>query len=174
MAIQTIGIGTSANDGTGDQLRVAFDKVNDNFAELGTAAFTASTAYATSAQGSIADSAMQPDAVEAYTKAQYFANTPVTYDSDGTYTWDLDLYQTLELTVGSDTVIDISNPHRGATYVLLLKQDGTGSWAVSWTADFLWAGGTAPTLGTAASAINLLSFYCDGTYMYGNGIASYS
>ena len=34
MAIQTINIGTNANDGTGDDLRTAFDKVNDNFAEL--------------------------------------------------------------------------------------------------------------------------------------------
>lgn len=34
MAKQTIGIGSSANDGTGDALRVAFDKVNDNFDEV--------------------------------------------------------------------------------------------------------------------------------------------
>jgi hypothetical protein len=34
MAKQTIGIGTTANDGTGDTLRVAFDKINDNFTEL--------------------------------------------------------------------------------------------------------------------------------------------
>lgn len=34
MAKQTINIGTSANDGTGDPLRTAFDKVNDNFTEL--------------------------------------------------------------------------------------------------------------------------------------------
>jgi len=34
MAKQTIGIGTTANDGTGDTLRVAFDKINDNFDEL--------------------------------------------------------------------------------------------------------------------------------------------
>lgn len=31
---QAIGIGSSANDGTGDTLRVALDKVNDNFVEL--------------------------------------------------------------------------------------------------------------------------------------------
>ena len=31
MAIETINIGTSPNDGTGDPLRVAFDKTNDNF-----------------------------------------------------------------------------------------------------------------------------------------------
>ena len=34
MAIQTIGIGTVADDGTGDSLRVAGDKINDNFNEI--------------------------------------------------------------------------------------------------------------------------------------------
>ena len=34
MAQQTIGIGTSANDGTGDPLRTAFTKINTNFTEL--------------------------------------------------------------------------------------------------------------------------------------------
>ncbi|MDB4341485.1 hypothetical protein OAA22_00285 [bacterium] len=34
MAIQTINIGTIANDGTGDDLREAFVKVNSNFTEL--------------------------------------------------------------------------------------------------------------------------------------------
>ena len=34
MAIQTINIGTIANDGTGDDLREAFVKVNNNFSEL--------------------------------------------------------------------------------------------------------------------------------------------
>jgi hypothetical protein len=34
MANQTINIGATANDGTGDALRTAFDKINDNFTEL--------------------------------------------------------------------------------------------------------------------------------------------
>lgn len=34
MAKQVIGIGTTANDGTGDPLRTAFNKANDNFTEL--------------------------------------------------------------------------------------------------------------------------------------------
>ena len=34
MAYQAIGIGSSANDGTGDDLRTAGDKVNDNFVEI--------------------------------------------------------------------------------------------------------------------------------------------
>jgi hypothetical protein len=34
MSQQVIGIGAAPNDGTGDQLRTAFDKVNDNFTEV--------------------------------------------------------------------------------------------------------------------------------------------
>ena len=34
MARQQINIGTSANDGTGDPLRTAFDKINDNVSEI--------------------------------------------------------------------------------------------------------------------------------------------
>jgi hypothetical protein len=34
MTMQTIGIGTAANDGTGDTLRSAGTKINENFAEL--------------------------------------------------------------------------------------------------------------------------------------------
>jgi len=34
MAQKNINIGTNANDGTGDPLRTAFDKINDNFTEL--------------------------------------------------------------------------------------------------------------------------------------------
>ena len=34
MAKQTVNIGSAANDGTGDPLRTAFDKLNDNFDEV--------------------------------------------------------------------------------------------------------------------------------------------
>ena len=34
MAKQSVGIGTTANDGTGDPLRTAFDKINDNTNEI--------------------------------------------------------------------------------------------------------------------------------------------
>lgn len=47
MAQQLIGIGATANDGTGDQLRDAFDKVNDNDTELYTASGTNTTDIAT-------------------------------------------------------------------------------------------------------------------------------
>ena len=43
MAKQTVNLGSSANDGTGDPLRTAFDKINDNFDE--------SYLYSTAASG---------------------------------------------------------------------------------------------------------------------------
>ena len=48
MAIQTIGIGTVADDGTGDSLRVAGDKINDNFNEIYTTLGDGSTLTGTS------------------------------------------------------------------------------------------------------------------------------
>ena len=47
MAIQTIGIGTVADDGTGDSLRAAGDKINDNFSEIYTALGDGSTLTST-------------------------------------------------------------------------------------------------------------------------------
>jgi hypothetical protein len=43
MAKQTINIGTTPNDGTGDALRNAFIKVNDNFTELYSIKLTSQT-----------------------------------------------------------------------------------------------------------------------------------
>ena len=34
MAIQTLGLGSVADDGTGDTLRIAGDKINDNFLDV--------------------------------------------------------------------------------------------------------------------------------------------
>lgn len=67
MAKQIINIGVSPNDGTGDALRVAFDKTNMNFDDLyasfegmGSAAHADADEFATAAQGDKADSAVQP------------------------------------------------------------------------------------------------------------------
>ena len=48
----------------------------------------------------------------------------------------------------------------------MIEQDGTGSRTGSWNAVFKWAGGTAPTLTTTASAKDIFVFRSDGTNMY--------
>ena len=44
-------------------------------------------------------------------------------------------------------------------FTLLLRQDGTGTRTVTWPASVVWAGGTAPTLTTAAGALDVVSFF---------------
>lgn len=56
MAQQTINIGTTANDGTGDPLRSAFDKINDNFTELYNDESTAEVNSITAGDGLVGDS----------------------------------------------------------------------------------------------------------------------
>ena len=43
MGKQSLGLGTSANDNTGDTLRVGGDKINDNFNEIYSALGNGST-----------------------------------------------------------------------------------------------------------------------------------
>ena len=55
MAITTqnflaVGVGASANDGTGDDLRTAFQKVNANFGWIGNTGFIAANISATSVE----------------------------------------------------------------------------------------------------------------------------
>jgi hypothetical protein len=43
-------------------------------------------------------------------------------------------------------------------FTLILRQDGTGSRTVTWPASVDWPGGTAPTLTTTASAVDVFTF----------------
>jgi hypothetical protein len=60
-----------------------------------------------------------------------------------------------------------SNLQAGASYTLIVKQDATGSRTLAYGTSYKWPGGTAPTLSTAANAIDVLTFISDGTNMYG-------
>lgn len=55
-----VGVGSSANDGTGDDLRTAFQKVNANFGWMGNIGFIAANISATSIETSGAISAAGP------------------------------------------------------------------------------------------------------------------
>ena len=90
MAKQTINIGTIADDGTGDPLRTAFDKSNDNFTELYDGAGVAddSVTYAKLADEFTTISAMSADDVD-FSTAQVFtktlaANTTLTFSNVST------------------------------------------------------------------------------------------
>jgi hypothetical protein len=57
MALQTINIGASANDGSGDPLRTAMDKINDNFALLDNFFNVKDPAYGAAGNGTTDDTA---------------------------------------------------------------------------------------------------------------------
>ena len=46
----------------------------------------------------------------------------------------------------------------GQSGTITLTQDGTGSRTGAWGTQFLWAGGTAPTLSTAANAVDRIDY----------------
>jgi hypothetical protein len=56
------------------------------------------------------------------------------------------------------------------SFGLYVKQDATGSRTVTWPASVKWAGATAPTLSTAANALDILVFETidGGTTWYGS------
>jgi hypothetical protein len=60
---------------------------------------------------------------------------------------------------GNLTGITLSNlPQNGSlTLTFVLTQDATGSRTVVWTTGTKWAGGTAPTLSTAANAVDIVT-----------------
>ena len=67
-------------------------------------------------------------------------------------------YQKLTLT--ADCTLTFASPAT-ASFTLLLKQDATGSRTVTWPVAVKWAGGSAPTLTTAASSKDAVVFVYD-------------
>ena len=56
------------------------------------------------------------------------------------------------------TFANPSNDTAGQTGSIFITQDGTGSRTAAWNSAFKWAGGTAPTLSTAASAVDRIDY----------------
>jgi hypothetical protein len=89
------------------------------------------------------------------------------------YTWAVNTGQTLQLTFGAGNITNLSytGAVAGTYYTLYLKQDGTGSRLISAYTGFKFPGGTLPTLSTGANAIDIFTFYYDGTSMCNIGQA---
>lgn len=95
-----------------------------------------------------------------YTEEVNTANTASAYTislADGSF-------QVLTLT--DNATITMPSAVAGRSFILLLKQDGTGSRTVTWST-VRWPGGTAPTITTTASKQDIFSFVSDGTNWYG-------
>jgi hypothetical protein len=90
----------------------------------------------------------------------------ITITDGATLNWDTSLGQVAQVTLGGNrTFAAPTNLVNGGFYSLLIIQDGTGSRTISWNAVFDFAGGTAPTLSTAAGSKDLITWRSDGTNM---------
>jgi len=101
-----------------------------------------------------------------YTKAQNFDATTLT--DAASISWDASNNQVTSVTLTDNrTLANPTNTVDGGTYVVIVKQDATGGRTLSFGSNFKWPGGTAPTLSTAANAVDVLTFVCDGTDLLG-------
>ncbi len=97
--------------------------------------------------------------VENATFKQY-GETIVSASSGAAYTVNLSTGNTFKLTLTANCAITFANPLSAGTaniFTIVLVQDG-GTRSVTWPAAVKWASGTAPTLATAAGAIDSVTF----------------
>jgi len=108
-----------------------------------------------------------------YTKQQVFGMTTLTDASS--IAWDLLTNQVAQVTLGGNRALaNPTNKVAGATYVLIVKQDGSGARTLSYGSDYKFPGGTTPTLSTGNNDIDLLCFISDGTNLYGTALLDFS
>lgn len=70
------------------------------------------------------------------------------------------------LTLTGNATITMPTAVAGKSFIIMLRQDGTGSRSVTWST-VVWPGGTAPTITGTASKMDMYSFFSDGTNWYG-------
>ena len=115
---------------------------------------------------SISAGAAVLDVAQEWTKAQNFDATTLT--DAASIAWNVEDNQVASVTLGGNrTLANPTNMKDGATYILRVIQDGTGSRTLAYGAAYKWPGGAAPTLTTTATAVDILTFVSDGTNMYG-------
>jgi hypothetical protein len=105
---------------------------------------------------------------------QYFVEA--TLVDGANISWNLNTGQTATVVLAGNRVLDNpTNMKAGATYILRVVQDGTGTRTLTYGLAYKWPAGVAPVL-TAGSggAVDLICFYCDGTNMLGQANLDFS
>ncbi len=121
----------------------------------------------------VADPAADQDAA-----TRNYVDTPIAMNAAGnsgtTITLDFDRMITQAVTMTDNCTFTFDNPSSGGTYLVKLTQGGAGSFTATWPASVKWVGGAAPTLTTAVGAIDIVTFFYDGTNYFGNAGLAYA
>lgn len=106
----------------------------------------------TDVQAYDADTA-KTDVAQTFTAAQGTTITALT--DSATIATDASLSNAFSVTLaGNRTLSNPTNVVAGRTYIWIITQDATGSRTLSYGSNFMFPGGTAPTLSTAAGSID--------------------
>jgi hypothetical protein len=82
-------------------------------------------------------------------------------------TWNACDGHAATVTLGGNRTLNNPTNLAQGSYLLKVIQDGTGSRTLSTFTDYCWPGGVAPTLTTGANAVDILTFWSDGSKLYG-------
>lgn len=97
--------------------------------------------------------------------------TITTASDAATVTFDLSAGNIHQVTLGGNRTLALSSPSTGQVFLLRLVQDAVGSRTVTWFSTIKWVGGSAPTLSTTATAVDVFGFVCTGTNTYDGFVA---
>jgi len=110
MAQQTINVGATANDGTGDGIRTAYIKCNDNFKELYDTTITPTTVPNGTSNLSVADSANVTITIAGSANVVNFAGTVSEFTGNISVTKDIAIANSLtvtqDVTIGDQLIIN--------------------------------------------------------------------
>ena len=105
-------------------------------------------------------------AVNGYTEGVTTANTGTAY------TINITTASVQILTLTANCTYTFPAAVAGKSFLLVQKQDATGSRTATWPAAVKWPSGTAPTLTATANKSDVFGFTSDGTSWYGRVIGS--
>lgn len=84
-------------------------------------------------------------------------------NSSTSLTINWSLYNSIPVTLTGNCVFTFTAPPTDAVLYLKLTQDGSGSKTVTWPGNVKWPGAIAPTLSTAAAAVDIVTMVYDKT-----------
>ena len=106
--------------------------------------------------------------IEAGTFTNGYTEEVATANTSTAYTIDLANGSVQILTLTGNCTFTFPTATAGRSFILILKQDGTGSRTATWPAAVKWPAGTAPTITSTASKADKYVFTADGTNWIGS------
>ena len=111
---------------------------------------------------------MRIDSAGTVTFRNDYIETPVTANTGTAYTINIANGTVQILTLTGNCTFTFPTATAGKSFIMILKQDGTGSRTVTWPSAVKWPAGTAPTITSTASKADKYVFTADGTNWLGS------